>query len=89
MQLAPSGSGSLIEVSRATSETPSEQWKGRPMWIYDGDQWIEEGVSETDKKRPETIMPRHGEELYPDLQVVEVEILPVPQTNYVPHFPHH
>jgi hypothetical protein len=44
-------------------------------------------VSETDKQRPETIMPRHGEELYPELQVVEVEIVPVPRTNYVPHYP--
>jgi len=56
------------------------------MWIYDGDQWIEEGVNETEK-RPETIMPRHGEELYPELQVVEVEIVPVPRTNYVPLYP--
>lgn len=58
------------------------------MWIYDGEQWINEGVSETDKQRPETIMPRHGEELYPELQVVEVEIVPVPRTHYVPHYPH-
>ncbi|HEX9457622.1 MAG TPA: hypothetical protein VGA84_00680 [Thermoanaerobaculia bacterium] len=57
------------------------------MWIYDGDQWTEEGVSETDKQTPETIMPRHGEEFYPELQVVEVEIVPVPRTNYVPYFP--
>ena len=58
------------------------------MWIYDGEQWIEEGVSETDKQRPETIMPRHGEELYPELQVVEVEIVPIPRIDYVPHYPH-
>ncbi|MEA2164195.1 MAG: hypothetical protein QOK37_2322 [Thermoanaerobaculia bacterium] len=58
------------------------------MWIYDGDQWIEEGANETGKTA-ETIMPRHGDELYPELQVVEVEIVPVPQTNYVPHFPLH
>ena len=59
------------------------------MWIYDGDQWIEEGANETGKQQPETIMPRHGEDLYPELQVVEVEIVPVPHTNYVPHFPLH
>ena len=58
------------------------------MWIYDGDQWIEEGASDNDKQ-PEAILPRHGEELYPELQVVEVEIVPVPHTNYVPHFPLH
>lgn len=59
------------------------------MWIYDGDQWIEEGANENAKQQPETIMPRHGEEFHPELQVVEVEIVPVPQTNYVPHFPLH
>lgn len=58
------------------------------MWIYDGDQWIEEGASES-KRQPETIMPRHGEELYPELQVVEIEIVPVPRTEYVPRFPLH
>jgi hypothetical protein len=56
------------------------------MWIYDGDQWIDEGANAT-FKRPETMMPRHGDELYPELQVVEVEIVPMPRTNYVPHFP--
>ncbi|HXH38589.1 MAG TPA: hypothetical protein VNN08_08170 [Thermoanaerobaculia bacterium] len=61
------------------------------MWTYDGDQWIEEGVTETDKtdrQRPESIMPRHGEEMYPELQVVEIQIVPLPQTNYVPRYPH-
>ncbi len=58
------------------------------MWTYDGDQWTEEGANETDRQ-PETIMPRHGEELYPELQVVEIEIVPVPRTNYVPHCPLH
>ncbi len=54
------------------------------MWIYDGDQWIEEGVNEKDKetKREETARP---EEMLPDLEVVE--IVPVPQTHYVPPFP--
>jgi hypothetical protein len=69
-------------------ETPGSSGKDAQMWIYDGDQWIEEGVSETDKQRPETIMPRHGEELHPELQVVEVEIVPVPRIDYVPYFPH-
>jgi hypothetical protein len=59
------------------------------MWIYDGDEWFEEGVTETDKQRPATIMPRHGEELYPELQVVEVEHEPLPRTEYVPRVPLH
>ena len=53
------------------------------MWIYDGDQWIEEGVNENETKRDRTTP--HPEEMYvPELQVVEVEIVPVPRTNYVP-----
>jgi hypothetical protein len=52
------------------------------MWIYDGEQWIEEGVNENEAKRDRTPEP---EEMYmPELQVVEVEIVPVPKTNYVP-----
>lgn len=56
------------------------------MWIYDGEEWIEEGVSESDKQPNEASLPRR-EEFYPELQVIEVEIVPVPRTNYVPHFP--
>ena len=51
------------------------------MWIYDGDQWIEEGASESEKKPERT--PQHEEEMfYPELQVIE--IVPVPRPNYVP-----
>jgi hypothetical protein len=50
------------------------------MWIYDGEQWIEEGANENEIKRRTTPYP---EEMYvPELQVVEVEIVPVPKTNY-------
>ena len=50
------------------------------MWIYDGEQWTEEGVSQSEIK-PENA--RRPEEMYyPELQVVEV--VPTPRTNYVP-----
>lgn len=53
------------------------------MWIYDGEQWIEEGVNENATKLDRTPQP---EEMYmPELQVVE--IVPVPKPNYVPPFP--
>ena len=53
------------------------------MWIYDGEQWIEEGANENEIKR-DRITP-HQEEMYvPELQVVDVEIVPVPKTYYVP-----
>jgi hypothetical protein len=53
------------------------------MWIYDGEQWIEEGANENAKK-PDESMPRL-DEFVPELQVVEItEITPLPRTNYVP-----
>ena len=54
------------------------------MWIYDGEQWIEEGASESEVKPERT--PQQEEMLYPELQVVEIQI-PVPRTNYVPRYP--
>ena len=53
------------------------------MWIYDGDEWINEGASETETK-PENA--RQPEEMYyPELQVVEEIVpLPTPRTKYVP-----
>jgi hypothetical protein len=59
---------------------PETMLKGRPMWIYDGEQWIEEGANENAKK-PDQTMPRL-DEFVPELQVVE--ITPLPRTNHVP-----
>jgi hypothetical protein len=52
------------------------------MWIYDGEQWIEEGGSESDAK-PDTTMPQF-DQFYPELQVIEI---PLPRPTYVPSFP--
>lgn len=56
------------------------------MWIYDGEQWIEEGANENAAK-PDAGTPRLEEYDYrqfvPELQVIE--IVPVtPRTNHVP-----
>ena len=53
------------------------------MWIYDGEQWIEEGVNERDKKPEQT--PGQEEMYQPELQVIE--IVPVPKPTYVPPYP--
>ena len=50
------------------------------MWIYDGEQWIEEGVSESEKK-PDATMPQF-DMFYPELQVIE--IVQVPKPTHVP-----
>ena len=54
------------------------------MWIYDGEDWINEGANESGPK-PEN-RPQREEMFYPELQVVEI-VTPVPKTNYVPPFP--
>ena len=53
------------------------------MWTYDGEQWIEEGVNETEKK-PDTA-PRPEEMYQPELQVIET--IPVQKPAYVPPYP--
>jgi len=50
------------------------------MWIYDGEEWIEEGASESEAK-PDTTMPQF-DQFYPELQIVE--IVPVRRPHYVP-----
>ena len=50
------------------------------MWIYDGEQWIEEGGSES---KPDPTMPQM-DQFYPELQVIEI---PLPRPTYVPPFP--
>jgi hypothetical protein len=78
------GFGRPLEKEYANAgETQRRSQKGRPMWIYDGEQWIEEGANENETKR-DRITPQHEEMYMPELQVVEVEIVPVPKPNYVP-----
>ncbi len=55
------------------------------MWIYDGEQWIEEGVNENENATKPDQSPRPEEMHQPELQVIET--VPVPKTNYVPPFP--
>ena len=49
------------------------------MWIYDGEQWIEEGG--TPKESKDTAMPQF-DQFVPELQIVE--IVPLPKPQYVP-----
>ena len=53
------------------------------MWIYDGEEWTEEGGSDKESKTEPT-MPQF-DQFVPELQVIE--IVPVPRTHYVPPFP--
>ena len=51
------------------------------MWLFDGDEWTEEGAPQ-EKKAPQTML--RIEEFVPELQVLEV--VPVPRTNPVRPF---
>ena len=53
------------------------------MWIYDGEQWIDEGASESEIKPERT--PQYEEMFYPELQVIE--IVPEPRPNNLPPLP--
>jgi hypothetical protein len=53
------------------------------MWIYDGEQWIEEGASDESNAKPDTTMPQF-DQFVPELQVIEI---PLPRPTYVPPFP--
>ncbi|MGZ4778553.1 MAG: hypothetical protein ACXV5L_05110 [Thermoanaerobaculia bacterium] len=52
------------------------------MWVFDGEEWKEEGRSEREV-RAEVTMPMF-DVMLPELQVVEIPVT-VPRTNYVPH----
>jgi hypothetical protein len=58
------------------------------MWVFDGEEWTQDDGSiggPTSKAEPKR--PRY-EEMMPELQVIEVEIVPVPSKhNPVPPFP--
>ena len=57
------------------------------MWVFDGEEWTEENGGETPRaKKPEPARPRFDERM-PELQVVEVEIVPLPRRDRVPPFP--
>ncbi|MGH9456481.1 MAG: hypothetical protein ACRD2J_02460 [Thermoanaerobaculia bacterium] len=53
------------------------------MWVFDGEQWIQEGAPEARKPElPEIDLER----LVPELQIVEI---PVPRKQDIPPFPIH
>ena len=50
------------------------------MWVFDGEQWTEEGASESTRKPEQSV--RYDESM-PELQVIE--IVPVQKIpNYIP-----
>jgi hypothetical protein len=65
-----------------TPARPAWSGKEAPMWVFDGEQWTEEGGSNTTPK-PETVAIPMDQYL-PELQL---EIVRVPNPNPVPPLP--
>ena len=55
------------------------------MWVFDGEEWIEDLGSEQSPARPDKPRPRY-DELSPELQVIEIVPL-VPRNTNVPPLP--
>jgi hypothetical protein len=58
------------------------------MWVFDGEEWTQDdGSIGGGTSKPEAKRPRY-ENVMPELQVVEVEIVPVPvKQTPIPLFP--
>jgi hypothetical protein len=53
------------------------------MWVFDGEEWTEEGVSrDANATKPGRVTPRL-DEMQPELQIVEIVPLP-PLPRYIP-----
>lgn len=49
------------------------------MWVFDGEEWTNEGGSTSEKTGPATIQAPRREEVYPALQIME--IVPTPRVR--------
>ena len=55
------------------------------MWVFDGEEWTQDDGSIGGPSKPDAKRPRY-EERMPELQVIEIEIVPVP-SKQVPIVP--
>ena len=56
------------------------------MWVFDGEEWTQDNGGFGSPVKPETKRPRHNQ-LSPELQIIEVEIVPVRPNRHVPQVP--
>lgn len=73
--------GRMIEVVLVAPARLAWRGKEAPMWVFDGEQWTEEGGSNEQKPKAEQIF--RIEEFQPELQIVEV-VPTLPRTNRIP-----
>jgi len=57
------------------------------MWVFDGEEWTQDNGGVESMAKPEMKRPRY-DELMPELQVIELEIVPVPtKDRQIPQLP--
>jgi hypothetical protein len=64
-----------------------DETKGKLMWVYDGEEWIDDDAADqTSVRRSEVPRPRY-DEMMPELQVIEIVPVPRPRESDVPPLP--
>ena len=63
-------------------EIPAGSGKEARMWVYDGEEWTDEGA----ERKPETTPRPQPGEFLPELQVIEIVPVPPAKPSYVPPF---
>lgn len=56
------------------------------MWVFDGEEWTNEGASESEPKTSVDFDPDSGL-FYPELQIVEIVPTPRKRERIIPPFP--
>jgi len=64
-------------------EIPAGSGKEARMWVYDGEEWTDEGA----ERKPESTPRPPLDEFVPELQVIEIVQIPPVKPSYVPPFP--
>jgi hypothetical protein len=73
--------GRRLEILHGAPAMPERSGKDTSMWVFDGEEWKEEGGSEREV-RTEVTLPMF-DQMQPELQIIEVPVS-VPRTNYIP-----
>lgn len=62
---------------------PAGSGKEARMWVFDGEEWTDEGG----ERKPDTTPRPPYDEFVPELQVIEIVQVPPVKPSYVPPFP--
>ena len=85
METVPTGRA--LELSEDATPRGGADGKDATMWVFDGEEWTQDNGGVEPVAKPTSDRPRY-DELMPELQVVELEIVPVPtRDRQVPPLP--